>query len=123
MEHSADSLDFCSDGASKDKNESEATGPSASSAFAKDEASYMPMSMLGWHCMESIDRKTVTFASNAKEGSLITADYESGDVAMSAEDKQKGEMTAVVEEDAGQSTGYFAMTDGGPTSSWDVDKG
>ncbi len=42
---------------------------------------------------------------------------------MGAEDEQKGEMTAVVEEDVGQSIGYFAMTDGGPTSSWVVDKG
>jgi nitrogen fixation protein FixH len=123
MEHSANSLDFGSNSTATDKNESEATEPSASSAFAKDEAFYMPTSTSGWRCMESIDKKTVTFASNPKEGSIITADYESGDIAMRAEDKQKGEMTAVVEEVAGRSIGYFAMTDGGPTSSWHVDKG
>jgi hypothetical protein len=69
------------------------------------------------------DRKTVMFSRNKKGGSIITVVDQSGNLATSAEDKQKGEMTAVVEENVGQSIGYFLMTDGGPTSSWDVDKG
>jgi hypothetical protein len=32
-------------------------------------------------------------------------------------------MKAMVEENVGQSIGYFLITDGGPTSLWDVGKG
>jgi hypothetical protein len=113
MEHNANSLDVGCNGTTEDKNDSEATGPSSSSAFAKDEASYMPMTTVGLCHIDSIDNKTVTFASNAKEGSIITADYMSEDLAMGMEDKQKEETMATVEENAGQGIGYFAMTDGG----------
>ncbi len=101
MEHSTNSLDVGGDGATEDKNDSKATRPSTSSAFAKDEASYMPTSTLGWWCVESICRKIVTFTSNSKEGSIITADYKGEDLAMRVEDKQKEEVTAVVEENTG----------------------
>jgi hypothetical protein len=121
-EHNADFSDVGGNSASEDKNDSKATGPSASSAFAKDEASYVPTSTPGLRCVDSIDNKTVTFASDTKEGSIITADYKSGDLAMGAEDKRKEETTAAVEENAGRRIGYFAMTDGGLLSSWDVDK-
>jgi hypothetical protein len=57
------------------------------------------------------DRKTVTFTSDVKGGSIITVVDYSREKAMGAEDEQKGEMTAMVEEDAGRSIGYFAMTD------------
>ncbi len=120
--HNANFSEIECDGAAVHKNNSEATGPSASSAFAKDEASYVPTSTPGLRCVDSIDNKTVMFASNAKEGSNITADYKSGDLAMGVEDKQKEETTAAVEENAGRSIGYFAMIDGGLLSSWNVGK-
>jgi hypothetical protein len=120
--HNTNFSDIGGNGAAENKIDSNATGPSASSAFAKDEASYMPTSMPGWWHVDSIDNKTMMFASNATEGSIITADYKRGDLAMGIEDKQKEETMVVVEENAGQSIGYFAMTDGGLLSSWNVDK-
>lgn len=120
MEHNADSSNVGGVGA-EDKNDSEATGPSASSA--KDEASYLQTLMPGWRRVDCIDRKSVTFASDVKEGGVLTVDDDGGDLAMGAEDERKQGTTAVVEENAGRNIGDFAMTDGGLISSWDVDEG
>ena len=115
MEHNADSSDVGGVGA-EDNNDIDATRPS-SSALAKDETSYVQT------LMPSIDRKSVKFASDVKEGGVITVDDGSGDLAMGAEEGQTEGTTAVAEEDAGRNIGDFAMTDGGLISSWDVDEG
>jgi hypothetical protein len=120
MDYNADSSNVGGVGA-EDKNDSEATGPSASSA--KDEASYVQTLMPGWRRVDCINRKSVTFASDVKEGGVLTVDDDGGDLAMGAEDERKQGTMAVVEENAGRNIGDFAMTDGGLISSWDVDEG
>jgi hypothetical protein len=119
MEHNADSSDVGGVGA-EDNNDIEATRPS-SSALAKDETSYVQTLMPEWRRVDSIDRKSVKFASDVKEGGVITVDDDSGDLAMGAEEGQTEGTTAVAEEDAGRNIGDFAMTDGGLISSWDVE--
>jgi hypothetical protein len=121
MEHNADSSDVGGVGA-EDYNDIEATRPS-SSALAKDETSYVQTLMPEWRRVDSIDRKSVKFASDVKEGGVITVDDDSGDLAMGAEEGQTEGTTAVAEKDAGRNIGDFAMTDGGLISSWDVDEG
>jgi hypothetical protein len=121
MEHNADSSDVGGVGA-EDYNDIEATRPS-SSALAKDETSYVQTLMPEWRRVASIDRKSVKFASDVKEGGVITVDDDSGDLAMGAEEGQTEGTTAVAEKDAGRNIGDFAMTDGGLISSWDVDEG
>ena len=110
MEHNADSSNVGGVGA-EDKNDSEATGPSASSA--KDEASYLQTLMPGWRRVDCIDRKSVTFASDVKEGGVLTVDDDGGDLAMGAEDERKQGTTAVAEEDAWRNRDDLAMTGAG----------
>ena len=113
MEHNADSSDVGGDGASEDNTYSEATGPPASSALANDETSYVQTLTPGWRRVDCIVRKSVTFASDVKEGGVVTVDYDSGDLAMGAEDERTEGTTA----------GGIAMTDGGLISLWDMDEG
>jgi hypothetical protein len=109
--HNADSLDFGGNSASKDDNDSKANRPSAPLALVIEEASCMQMLTPGWRHVGCFDRKTVTFSSNVEGGSIIIVVNDRRDLAMGKENKQKGEMMAVVEEDAGRSIGYFAMKD------------
>ncbi len=88
MEHNADSSDVGGDGATEDNTDSEATGPPASSALANDETSYVQTLTPEWRRIDCIVRKSVTFASYVKEGGVVTVDYDSGDLAMGADDEQ-----------------------------------
>ena len=100
MEHNADSSDVGGDGATEDNTDSKATGSPASSALANDETSYVQTLKLEWRRIDCIVRKSVTFASNVKEGGVVTVDYDSGDLAMGADDERTEGTTAVAEEDA-----------------------
>jgi hypothetical protein len=78
--HSAHSLGGGVEGATVDIDDNEATGTSASLALAKNsESSYVMTLTPGWRRVDGVNKKAVTFASDVKEGSVITVTKEEND--------------------------------------------
>ncbi len=141
MRSNVDSPDRGGDGAT-DSNENEATLSSAPSTLTNDDASYM-MSSPGWRRVDSIAKKTVTFACDVKDGGVVEVNdkteesiseeyetfsrltfvgydaYDNNEIGtMGEEDELKEETTAAIKEESGLDDS--AITSGDLISSWKV---